>query len=100
MRGSETFVSWGATRGRLLGNDKATGLSQLPRSLEVGGKLKVQLGNAQVVVLDKVAQVRHGRAYHAICQVKYNGKLVDGGWTCQNRINTAFKPLGHLLWLS
>ena len=64
MRGSESFVS------ALLGNDEATRLSKLPRTLEVGGKLKVQLGDAQVVVLDKVALVRHGRAYHAICQVK------------------------------
>ena len=47
-----------------------------------------------------MALVRHRCAYHAICQVKYNGKLVDGGWTCQNRINAAVKPLGHLLWFS
>ena len=76
MRGSESFVS------ALLRNNKATRLSKLPRTLEVGGKFKVQLGDAQVVILDKVALVRHRGAYHTICQVKYNRQLVDGGWTC------------------
>ena len=49
-------TSWSVARrmrcsvSALLGNDKTTGLSQLPRSLEVGGKFKVQLGDTQVIV--------------------------------------------------
>ena len=79
-----SFLIGGAAVGweTLLGNDESTRLSKLPRTLEVGGKFKVQLGDAQVVILNEVALVRHRGAYHAICQVKYNWQLVDGGWTC------------------
>ncbi len=89
---------------KLLRNDKATRLSKLHVSL---GRRQAQSAawDAQVVVLDKVALVRHsGMRLPRHLSRNPSRKLVEvASRTCQNRINAAVKTLEHLLaqsWLA